>query len=419
MSHKLHDVFPTLKVYVPAVLTGKHLKDSIIGLESLDKESLALTARVAGNANDLLGHFGSSVVTLAELPALFAPLQKSLTDLLEHVQVDYQALTVRGTDTMSEETVRWQLPDGTPELHHGYNVCDHYFRFVRVKDMQAREWLGTLAFVSLAVVEDLPHTLLNWDEEISLLAALTEMFSWILPEGMEAESNLQSGELPVSSETRLPLWQSEAGNVGRTVSIAYYRLLIGHHIWQHINIFARECFEHSADEFAKGNDEEGTRWLWKATRLFRGTTASMWYASIFPLQTYQAELRPTMVETDSIDAQQQHLTYNLLKQGIKQFKLTMEERVATNQPLQSEQAYTVLKQFHEYYVQDMEQHILVAASKVGLDASLAQKIWQSKLPANTRTKNAMDLLRDMAGIRRKDWQKVLSIAVAQPEVESA
>lgn len=419
MSHKLHDVFPTLKVYVPAVLPGKRLKDSIVGLDTLDKETLLQVSRVAGDAGQLLGHFGANVVTLVELPALFAPLQRSLSDLLESVQADYQALTVRGTEALSEETVRWQLPEGTPELHHGYNVCDHYFRFVRVKDMKAREWLGTLAFVSLAVVEDLPHTLLNWDEEIALLASLTEMFSWILPEGMEAESSLQSGKPPISSETSLPLWQSEAKNVGRTISIAYYRLLIGHHIWQHINIFARECFEHSADEFAQGNDEEGTRWLWKATRLFRGTTASMWYASIFPLQTYQAELRPTMVETDSIDAQQQHLTYNLLKQGIKQFKLTMEERAASNKPLHSEQTYTVLKQFHEYYVQDMEQHILVASSKVGLDASLAQKVWQSKLPANTRTKNAMDLLRDMAGIRRKDWQKVLSIAVAQPEMEGA
>lgn len=415
MSHKLHDVFPTLKVYVPAVLTGKRLKDSIIGLESLDKETLAFVANVANQANSLLEHFGSNVVTSGELPSLFFPLQQSLYELLQHVHADYQALTLRATDVMSEETVRWQLPDGTPELHNGYNVCDHYFRFVRVKDMQAREWLGTLAFVSLAVVEDLPHTLLNWDEEISLLAALTEMFSWILPEGMEVESNSQSGKKPLVAEVKLPLWQSEAENVGRTISIAYYRLLIGHHIWQHFNIFARECFEHSADEFAKGNDQQGTQWLWKATRLFRGTTASMWYASIFPLQTYQAELRPTMVETDSIDAQQQHLTYNLLKQAIKQFKATLEERVATNQPLQSEQAYTVLKQFHEYYVQDMEQHILVAASKVGLDASLAQKIWQSKLPANTRAKNAMDLLRDMAGLRRKDWQKVLSIPVAQAE----
>jgi hypothetical protein len=419
MSHKLRDVFPTLKVYVPGVLTGKRLKDSIAGLDTLDKETLALVAKVAGSANHLLSHFGSNVVTLVELPALFLPLQRSLSDLLHHVQADYQALTIRATDAMSEETVRWQLPEGAPELHNGYNVCDHYFRFVRVKDMQAREWLGTLAFVSLAVVEDLPHTLLNWDEEISLLAAVAEMFAWILPEGMEAESSLQSGELHVSSEIRLPLWQSEAENVGRTVSISYYRLLIGHHIWQHINIFARECFEHSADEFAKGNDEEGTRWLWKATRLFRGTTSSMWYASIFPLQTYQAELRPTMVETDSIDAQQQHLTYNLLKQGIKQFKLTMEERVAANQPLQSEQTYTMLKQFHEYYVQDMEQHILVAASKVGLDSSLAQKIWQSKLPANTRVKNAMDLLRDMAIIRRKDWQKVLSIPVVPLEAEQS
>ncbi|MFN8413697.1 MAG: hypothetical protein U0Z26_15045 [Anaerolineales bacterium] len=415
MSHKLHDVFPTLKVYVPAVLTGKRLKDSIIGLESLDKETLALVANVASQASSLLEHFGSNVVTSGELPGLFAPVQQSLYELLQHVHADYQALTLRATDAMSEETVRWQLPDGTPELHNGYNVCDHYFRFVRVKDMQAREWLGTLVFVSLAVVEDLPHTLLNWDEEISLLAALTEMFSWILPEGMEVESNSQSGKKPLVAEAKLPLWQSEAENVGRTISIAYYRLLIGHHIWQHFNIFARECFEHSADEFAKGNDQQGTQWLWKATRLFRGTTASMWYASIFPLQTYQAELRPTMVETESIDAQQQHLTYNLLKQAIKQFKITLEERVATNQPLQSEQAYTVLKQFHEYYVQDMEQHILVAASKVGLDASLAQKIWQSKLPANTRAKNAMDLLRDMAGLRRKDWQKVLSIPVAQAE----
>lgn len=417
MSHKLHDVFPTLKVYVPAVLPDQRLNDAILGLDQLDKETLAHVAKVAGNADQLLTHFGSQVVTLPEMPGLFAPLQRSLHALFAHVHADYQALTQRATDKTSEETVRWQLPEGTSELHNGYNVCDHYFRFVRVRDMQAREWLGTLTFVTLATVEDLPYTLLNWDEVISLLAAITEMFAWALPEGMDPTPSSESESLPLAAETK-PLWQSEAENVGRTVAIAYYRLLIGHHIWQHINIVGRECFEHSAEAFEKGDDEEGTRWLFKATRLFRGTTASMWYASIFPLQTYQTELRPTMVETDSIDAQQQHLTYNLLKHGIKRFKTVMETRVANNQPLHSEQTYTILKQFHEYYVQDMEQHILVASSKVGLDASLAQKIWQSKLPANVRAKNAMDLLRDMAGLRRKDWQKVLSIPVAEPEVSA-
>ena len=39
-----------------------------------------------------------------------------------------------------------------------------------------------------------------------------------------------------------------------------------------------------------------------------------------------------------------------------------------------------------------------------MDASLAQKVWQSQMPPNLRLKNAMDLLRDMSSMRAKEWK---------------
>lgn len=407
MSHKLHDTFPTMKVYVPAVPADGYLGQSIQGLDELDAETTAKITAVVKAGNHLTAHFAANAVTLDELPTLFAPLQHALRSLLAHVQPDYDALIARTNSTSSAETVRWLLPEGSPELHNGYEVCDRYFRFIRVRDMHVREWLGTMAFVSLEVVEDLPHSLLNWDELTSLILALTIQFDWTLPEtaSLDIADSLGESE-PVSPAP--PPWRSEVEGVGRTVAISWFRLLAGHHLWQHFSVIAREYFEISAEAFAHGDDEQATETLWKATRIFRATTATMWYASIFPRKTYQVELRPTMVETDSIDAQLQHLTYNLLKQSIKKLKAALDERIQTNRPLRTAQAYAALKEFYEFFVQDMEQHILVATSKVGLDSSLAQKVWQETLPPNTRIKNAMDLLRDMAVLRQKEWQKVLN-----------
>lgn len=418
MSHKLHDTFPALKVYVPAVPVDGSLTTSIRGLNELDATTLAKIADVVHAGNQLTGYFSANAVTLDELPALFAPLQNSLRALLAHVQADYDALIARADSKTSAETVRWLLPDGSDELHNGYEVCDRYFRFVRVPDLHVREWLGTMAFVSLSLADDLPHSMLNWDEALALILALTIQFDWLLPEHVSLRNGSEAmGKVePVGASPRP--WESEVEGLGRTIAISYFRLLVGHHIWQHFSVIGRECFERSAIAFANSQDEAATEWLWKATRIFRATTASMWYASIFPRQTYQAELRPTMVETDAIDAQLQHLTYNMLKQSIKKLKAALDGRIQANLPLHSMQAYTAMKEFYEFYVQDMEQHVLVATSKVGLDSSLAQKVWQEKLPANTRTKNAMDLLRDMAMLRQKEWQKVLNIAVVEPVTES-
>lgn len=406
MNHKLEAVFPQLRVYVPAVPTGRTLQQTIIGLSELDGDTLSYTAQVAAAAKDLVAHFSSQAVTAGELPALLAPMRHSLHALLANLNSDYRALLAHATDETNAESVRWLLPADSPaERQHGYIVCDRYFRFVRVRDLPAGEWLGSLAFVALALVDDLPHALLNWDEMIALLKGLSLYFAWIVS---AAEYTLPTPPPPAAPTNWPQPWQSEAETVGRTVAIAYYRLLVGHHWWQHLTILARDCFERSAAAFAQGDDEAGTHWLGQATWLFRSTTACMWYASIFPLHTYQTELRPTMVETDAVDAQAQHLAYNLLKQAINQLKHTLDERNSLgNSPL-SGQAHQAVKEFYEVFVQDMEQHILIASSKVGMDASLAQKVWQHTLPPNIRPKNAMDLLRDMATMRQREWQKLLN-----------
>lgn len=407
MSHKFRDSFPEQVVYIPAVPEGSRLAESLIGLQALDPAIQQSIANIVHAGNQLIEHFSLQVVISAEVNERVSPLCAALAALLEQVQGDYQSMASTHNNDTSAETVRWLLPQGSEELHNGYNVCDKYFRFVRVREMSTRAWLGSMAFVSLSIVRDLPYILLNLDETLALLNAITIQFAWFLPQELPA-----TPQQPTNLE-QTPPWQSEVDNLGRTISISYFRLLVGHHIWQHFNVMARELFEESAAAFAAGQDEDATEKLWKAARIFRGTTATMWYASIFPRKIYQDELRPTMVETDSIDAQVQHLTYNMLKHGIKKLKMAIESRMEAGKLLQSQRAYETLHEFYELYVQDMEQHILVATSRVWLDSSLAQKVWQSKLPPKTRPKNAMDLLRDMAGLRRKDWQKVLSIGVAE------
>ncbi|HEY4222863.1 MAG TPA: hypothetical protein VGO62_16010, partial [Myxococcota bacterium] len=107
---------------------------------------------------------------------------------------------------------------------------------------------------------------------------------------------------------------------------------------------------------------------------------------------------------EAIDAQLQHVSYTLLKRSIASMKSALEERHGKDRARWPDLVFKAAREFAEIYVQDMEQHIRVAATKVGMDASLAQKVWQRDLPSTMRVKNAMELLRDMSAIRVRDWR---------------
>ena len=62
--------------------------------------------------------------------------------------------------------------------------------------------------------------------------------------------------------------------------------------------------------------------------------------------------------------------------------------------------------FHEADIVDSEHHLIIAAHKVGTDQSLAQKEWQAELPDHIHRQKAVDVLREMAESKRREFSGV-------------
>jgi hypothetical protein len=283
--------------------------------------------------------------------------------------------------------------------------------------MSATALAAQLARTALYVVEDLPHTLLLGDDALALLSGLRTALGMLARDG-DATPGPDEEEVddfdPCAPKSFAaakeivyaawpPPWRADP-KIGRDASIAWWRLLVGHQYWNLLLFFARDAAEQTARAFAEGDDDRGATLLRQTAVLFRATTACMWFSSAFPIALYHDVLRPTMEEGEAIDAQAQHISYALLKRAIVAMKSALETRHGKDRSRWPDLVFKAAREFVEVYLQDMEQHIRVAASKVGMDASLAQKVWQRDLPPTMRTKNAMELLRDMASMRARDWR---------------
>ncbi len=128
-----------------------------------------------------------------------------------------------------------------------------------------------------------------------------------------------------------------------------------------------------------------------AAVLRRAIASAQWYASDFPLAVYRDVLRPTMQKTGATGG-----FSGTLNADYERLKLAREAAVealfatyGNDGAAWPPEIYAALEALHEMEVQAAEHHVLVAASKVDVDQSLAQKA------AGTTHESAVDVLREI------------------------
>lgn len=164
----------------------------------------------------------------------------------------------------------------------------------------------------------------------------------------------------------------------------------GHHsfaifaIAERAELLAIERALHDADEAAV------VAHLRNAAVLRRAIAAAQWYASEFPMPVYRDVLRPTMVATGARGgfSGTQNADYRRLKEARESAIEALFTAYGTDGSAWPPPVYAALQALHEMEVQAAEHHVLVAASKVDVDQSLAQK-------AQGARESAVDVLREV------------------------
>jgi len=131
----------------------------------------------------------------------------------------------------------------------------------------------------------------------------------------------------------------------------------------------------------------------------------MWYAGDFPAVLYRDCVRPSMVMPGKASgfSGDQNADYNRMKETKERLKEFLCQGYGPTLTLLSPRLRQAFMNFHEADIEDNEHHLIIAAHKVGMDQSLAQKEWQAELPTHIHRQKAVDVLREMAESKRREF----------------
>ncbi|WP_019808821.1 hypothetical protein [Saccharomonospora halophila] len=183
--------------------------------------------------------------------------------------------TENKTDLIETIALRDDARAPTSETAADSRHYDDYFRIDRTDD-SATWWAGAQRVARL-VVDDLPATGLDEDLRADLLAGVSRLL-------------LASASAPAHSGTTMPVRTPTHGED----SVAARRWKLGHHLFHHM----LSLMNSHADGIASALDEPDPVTVGllveELTVLYDSATATMHYASSFPISAYAETVRPSM-----------------------------------------------------------------------------------------------------------------------------
>jgi len=354
----------------------------------------------------------NQIQTLSQIHKALVPLSHAL-DMLVHLSTP--AFQMLNRSDAHEEARQIAAADMSPVMAEACTIYDDYFRVVRVYSMNQLQFIGQVAHTSLNILCDLPHTLLDRMQIITLIQTIRHMFDVLAPgfelsvDGIHTDSGGDIGAQQSASQgmaTYADVWQSDIVQMaGWTEQLSHYRWKVGHHFFNLCTMFCRHALIQAQNFVASQKIAEGVQQLGYAERFLRGTTAAMWYAGDFSANTYKEIIRPSMVMPGAPAgfSGDQNADYNRMKDAKKELKDLLRTNYEFDLSALPAELWHALMAFHEADIQDVEHHVLIAANKVGVDQSLAQKEWLAELPEMTHAQAAVDILREMADMRRQEF----------------
>ncbi|HUZ48761.1 MAG TPA: Rieske 2Fe-2S domain-containing protein [Candidatus Dormibacteraeota bacterium] len=250
-----------------------------------------------------------------------------------------------------------------------YVIYDRYFGVQRTAAMSAQTFLAGMLAVWARAFPDCAQALIGRDEIGALLHACAAMLALRGNDATAAAPQSHLRTFAVSSDPFSGLDERGRGLL---------RWRTGHDLFALCSMHAREAYvavqqtlaakpADAADRIAQALTQAGT--------FVRGLAAAQWYASEFPIAFYLDVLRPTMIATgahggfsgtQNADHHRMQWERERAVEGL--FSAYGADPAGWPQPV-----YSALMLMNEIEIQAAEHHVLVAASKVRLDQSLAQK----------------------------------------------
>jgi hypothetical protein len=283
----------------------------------------------------------------------------------------------------------------TPELPlptiERYLAYDEYFNVVRIGLMTEEDMLAQVLVVCERLLADLPNAFLARDEIISLLVGLAIMID---ADGLVEGSGFFDGpgvvdlDRPTGDSARQPpgaaRYEVETSSLNQS---ELYRWIVGHHVYILATGYCRRFLDIGLLQVLNG--EMRATQIGLAGSLLRTTTGAMWYASELSPDAYLNHVRPSMPPDGfSGEHNSDHVLLRASKEKLIRTAMTMAK--APERPWEHK-LLSNIERFFEIDLEDTEAHVLLAASKVGRQASLAQNaaVGEDELPQTT----AVDMLR--------------------------
>lgn len=376
----------------------------------------AALPQVSDAARALAQRWQQAIVISHWLACDLAELDGTLATVALTLPVNHTALRQQASNGQPLDPEQVAQSDMSAVMAQACAIYDRYFQVTRVHPMRFDLFVAQVTETTRQLLPDLPYTLLDRTQITHLLCAVGAMFSALhakLADHSQATLPTQgapAGHSSTGSPYHAAWQQAEANRAAWTAQVAHYRWQVGHHFYDLGAIFCANALRTASDALGATPPNAGciataVAHLQQAAIFLRGMTAAMWYAGDFPVQTYQQIIRPSMVMPGGSGgfSGDQNADYNRMKQAKQQLKAQLRamygEQLAT-MPAPLRNAFF---SFHEADIEDNEHHLLIAAHKVGIDQSLAQKEWQAELPDLAYKQTALDVLREMAEQKRREF----------------
>lgn len=305
-----------------------------------------------------------------------------VVESLNSIVTDFES-AASGTEELSKDMVVEVNADFTTYSENPndkFKIYDDYFNTIRYDEAPVEVFLDQTILICLHQLYDI----------VESAVAVSEVLIGL--KGIEKVLQIIAGELP---DVEL-----ENGNSTGTClkkkfcdpdTKAINRWKIGHAFFALTLIFSRDALLRTV----RDNNSNAFQ---TASTLFRASTSSMWFASIFSPKMYIEVVRPSMVSTKAPGGFSGHQNREFSNWAVAK-RLTL-KWLSESKGL-SLSIIDAAKRFADIYLQDGEQHILLAAAMVEDKTSLAQDDVTEKEGVKM-TMSAVQLLRDIQESRKTE-----------------
>jgi 3-phenylpropionate/trans-cinnamate dioxygenase ferredoxin subunit len=311
-----------------------------------------------------LGGVDAAVANALELLERHPSTNAQTRDALHAVAAAAAAITLPApASTNAPDAHRAALAAASPahltdDEFDDFATYDAYFGVSRAA-LDARDVaFGLLQTLALACT-DAADAMLGRDELLALLRSVRAMFERIgSVDGAHDASASSLPLLPTDDAKRITM-----------------RWRLGHHLFAYCAMFARDALAAARAALPQRDAAAVASALALAGVHARAKASAMWYTSEFPIAFYLDSVRPTMenVPTHVGFSGSQNADFRTMQWERERAVEDLFETFGTDAAAWPSDALAALMTFNEMEIQAAELHVLVAASKVRLDRSLAQK----------------------------------------------